>query len=114
MHAMAADGTDQFREAATMGDAAMMDGLTLFGLFAVTAMLVFYALEERSPWYISRLRALALWAQSTDFCNSVTFRAFGAKCEMTLKRLNWSVVHPRLTEPANDIYNRRCFDFLTD
>lgn len=29
-----------------------MDPLTLFGLFAVTAMLVFYALEDRSPWYI--------------------------------------------------------------
>jgi hypothetical protein len=28
-----------------------MDALTLFGLAAVTAMLVFYALEERSPWY---------------------------------------------------------------
>ncbi len=29
-----------------------MDKLTLFGLFAVTAMLVFYALEARSPWFI--------------------------------------------------------------
>ena len=29
-----------------------MDRLTLFGLFAVTAMLVCYALEKRSPWYI--------------------------------------------------------------
>jgi hypothetical protein len=29
-----------------------MDGLTLFGLFAVTAMLVCYALEDRSPWFI--------------------------------------------------------------
>jgi hypothetical protein len=29
-----------------------MDGLTLFGLFAVTAMLVCYALEKRSPWFI--------------------------------------------------------------
>lgn len=29
-----------------------MDGLTLFGLFAVTAMLVSYALEARSRWYI--------------------------------------------------------------
>jgi hypothetical protein len=29
-----------------------MDGLTLFGLFAVTAMLVTYALEARSHWYI--------------------------------------------------------------
>ena len=26
--------------------------LTLFGLFAVTAMLVCYALESRSPWFI--------------------------------------------------------------
>jgi hypothetical protein len=29
-----------------------MDGLTLFGLFAVTAMLVSYALEDRSRWFI--------------------------------------------------------------
>jgi len=29
-----------------------MNPLTLFGLFAVSAMLVFYTLEERSPWFI--------------------------------------------------------------
>ncbi len=29
-----------------------MDGLTIFGLFAVTAMLLTYALENRSRWYI--------------------------------------------------------------
>ena len=29
-----------------------MDALTLFGLFAVTAMLIFYALEDRSSWFI--------------------------------------------------------------
>jgi hypothetical protein len=29
-----------------------MSSLSLFGLFAVTAMLVFYALEHRSPWFI--------------------------------------------------------------
>jgi len=28
-----------------------VDWLTLFGLFAVTAMLVCYALEDRSPWF---------------------------------------------------------------
>jgi hypothetical protein len=26
--------------------------LTLFGLTAVSGMLIFYALEDRSPWYI--------------------------------------------------------------
>ena len=31
---------------------ASMDSLTIFGLFAVTAMLVFYALEERNSFYI--------------------------------------------------------------
>ena len=29
-----------------------MDLLTLFGLVAVSAMLVTYALEQRSPWFI--------------------------------------------------------------
>lgn len=29
-----------------------MDALTAFGLFAVTAMLICYAAEERSPWFI--------------------------------------------------------------
>jgi hypothetical protein len=28
-----------------------MDTLTLFGLFAVTAMLVFYTLESKSRWF---------------------------------------------------------------
>ena len=30
----------------------MMDPLSLFGLFAVTMMLVCYALEDRSAWYV--------------------------------------------------------------
>jgi hypothetical protein len=29
-----------------------MDSLTAFGLLAVTAMLIFYALEDHSHWYI--------------------------------------------------------------
>jgi hypothetical protein len=29
-----------------------MDRLTWLGLFAVAAMLVFYTLEDRSPWFI--------------------------------------------------------------
>jgi hypothetical protein len=30
----------------------MIDGLTVFGLLAVASMLVFYALEHRSAWFI--------------------------------------------------------------
>lgn len=29
-----------------------IDALSLFGLFAVSAMLLFYALEERSHWFV--------------------------------------------------------------
>jgi hypothetical protein len=29
-----------------------MDSLSLFGLVAVSLMLVFYALEEKSPWFV--------------------------------------------------------------
>ena len=29
-----------------------MDALSLFGLAAVAAMLAFYALEARSPWFV--------------------------------------------------------------
>jgi hypothetical protein len=29
-----------------------MDALTLFGLVAVSLMLLFYALEDRSPWFV--------------------------------------------------------------
>jgi hypothetical protein len=29
-----------------------MDALTLFGLFAITFMLICYMLEDRSPWFV--------------------------------------------------------------
>ncbi len=34
-----------------------MDQLTLFGLIAATAMLIFYALEDHSPWFILAVAA---------------------------------------------------------
>jgi hypothetical protein len=40
-----------------------VDALTAFGLFAVTAMLVCYALEKRSPWWILGF-ALSCWLGS--------------------------------------------------
>jgi len=37
------------------------DSLTLFGLLAVTAMLVFYALEDRSRWFVLAFAEPAPW-----------------------------------------------------
>jgi hypothetical protein len=44
-----------------------MDALTLFGLLAVTAMLAFYALEDRSPWFILAFAGACLAASAYGF-----------------------------------------------
>jgi hypothetical protein len=44
-----------------------MDGLTLFGLLAVTAMLVFYALEDRSTWFILAFAGACALASAYGF-----------------------------------------------
>jgi presenilin-like A22 family membrane protease len=44
-----------------------MDMLTLFGLFAVAAMLVSYALEDRSHWYILAFAGSCLLASLYGF-----------------------------------------------
>ena len=44
-----------------------MDGLTWFGLFAVTAMLVFYAVEERSAWCVLAFATACAFASAYGF-----------------------------------------------
>jgi hypothetical protein len=44
-----------------------MDGLTLFGLFAVSAMLVCYALEDRSHWFVPGFAAACALASAYGF-----------------------------------------------
>lgn len=44
-----------------------MDRLTLFGLIAVSAMLLCYALEHRSPWYVLGFSGCCLLASLYAF-----------------------------------------------
>lgn len=44
-----------------------MDGLTLFGLAAVTLMLLFYAFERRSPWFVLAFAGACLLASAYGF-----------------------------------------------
>ena len=44
-----------------------MDLLTAFGLFAVTAMLVCYALESRSPWWTLAFAGACLLGSAYGF-----------------------------------------------
>ena len=59
-----------------------MDALTTFGLLAVTAMLVFYALEDRTPWFILAFAAA---------CADVASRATARTC---------ASIQPRIVSPA--------------
>ena len=43
-----------------------MDALTLFGLFAITAMLIFY-LEDRSHWYVLAFAAASAFGSIYGF-----------------------------------------------
>jgi hypothetical protein len=45
----------------------MMDWLTVFGLFAVTAMLICYALEDRSRWFILAFAAACALGSAYGF-----------------------------------------------
>ena len=45
----------------------IVDALTAFGLFAVTAMLVAYAFEHRSPWLVLAFAAACLLASLYGF-----------------------------------------------
>ena len=44
-----------------------MDALTLFGLVAVSLMLVFYALEDQSHWFVLAFAAACVMASAYGF-----------------------------------------------
>jgi hypothetical protein len=73
-----------------------MDRLTLFGLFAVTAMLVCYALERRSSWFVLGFAVSCILGSAYGFLQGAW--PFG------LVEAIWSVVAARrwwLTRIAN-------------
>jgi hypothetical protein len=58
-----------------------MDSLTVFGLFAVTAMLLCYAMEDRSPWLVLGFAGSCALGSAYGFlqgaCRSEWSRPFG-------------------------------------
>src|SRR5204863_2996257 len=46
---------------------AAMDGITVFGLLSVTAMVAFYAFEKRSPWCVLGFAAACVLASIYGF-----------------------------------------------
>ena len=48
----------------------VVDSLTLFGLFAVTSMMICYALESRSHWFVLAFAATCVLASAYGSCRA--------------------------------------------
>jgi hypothetical protein len=71
-----------------------MKGLTLFGLFAVTAMLVCYAFEDRSPKFILGFAAACVLASAYGFLQGAwSFGIVEAVWAVVALRRWWRVEH---------------------
>jgi hypothetical protein len=64
-----------------------MSGLTLFGLFAVTSMVVCYSFESRSPWFVLGFAISCLLGSAYGFLQGAW--PFG------LVEIVWSVIAAR-------------------
>jgi hypothetical protein len=71
-----------------------MDLLTLFGALAVSAMLVFYALEARSPWFVVAFAGACLASSAYGFLQGAW--PFG------VVELVWSVIALRRWQVRRD------------
>ena len=69
-----------------------MDRLTAFGLMAVTAMLVFYALEKRSHWFVLAFSGSCILASVYGFLQGAwPFGLVEAVWSVVALRRWWSV-----------------------
>ena len=88
-----------------------LDPLTLFGLFAVTAMLVSYALESRSDWYILAFAGACLLGSAYGFLQGAwPFGAVEAIWAVVAARRWWQAdfaKKPAGKKPAGKIKRRR-------
>lgn len=81
-----------------------MSALTLFGLFAVTAMLVCYALEKRSRWFILAFAVACLLGSAYGFLQGAwPFGLVEAVWAVVAARRWWDAAfhaRTRLEEPS--------------
>jgi phosphatidylglycerophosphate synthase len=71
------------------------DRLTLFGLFAVSTMLVTYALEKRSPWFILAFAVSCVLASVYGFLQGAwPFGLVEGIWSLVAMRRWWLTAHP--------------------
>ena len=67
-----------------------MDGLTWFGLIAVTAMLICYAAEDRSAWFVLAFAGACMLASAYGFLQGAwPFGAIEAVWSLVALRRFW-------------------------
>ena len=71
-----------------------MDALSLFGLFAVTGMLICYALEGRSGWYV--LGFAPQTGGAISLIDQVGIKKFVAECDDFAKKYGAQFEVPKL------------------
>jgi len=75
-----------------------MEPLTVFGLFAVSAMLFTYTLEKRSPWFILGFAASCLMGSAYGFLQGAwPFGIVEAVWAGVAARRWWLVRYPKET-----------------
>jgi hypothetical protein len=73
-----------------------MSRLTLFGLFAVTAMLVSYAFEKKSPWFILAFAGACALGSVYGFLQGAwPFGLVEAIWSVVALRRWWQAAHPQ-------------------
>jgi len=77
-----------------------MDALTAFGLFAVSAGLVCYALEERSHWYIFGFAAASVLCAIYGFLQGAwPFGLIEIVWTIVALKRWWGVIRPKPAAP---------------
>jgi hypothetical protein len=72
-----------------------MSVLSLFGLAAVTAMLIFYGLEERSPWFVLAFAAACALGSAYGFLQGAwPFGVIEAIWGLVALRRWWKTLKP--------------------
>jgi hypothetical protein len=80
-----------------------MSELTLFGLFAVTAMLVCYALEKRSTWFILGFAFSCMLGSAYGFLQGAwPFGLVEAVWSVVALRRWWTARTPRAAASARE------------
>jgi hypothetical protein len=77
-----------------------LDRLTIFGLFAVTAMLVSYALEKRSRWFVLAFAGSCVLASVYGFLQGAWPFGFVEGVWSTVAIRRWWVERPSSTTLA--------------